>query len=227
MAAFFAHGRPVLDNRWKIQRRIPCAVSKVYDEEHLEKYGMKCNRGHEMFHWQGRKSNRVGLIGDSLTKWMKGIPHLEVQSLPGLTLSKALQKMKNGEIKTSGFRAILIFIATNDLRRNSVFKIAKMMQEIVTFLRTEHPQTRLGVSLIIPRPKDTKPWQEEKRRKVNACFKKMCRIHNLAFMNSYKGVCINDVFDETLYALDKIHLNRRGVANMKEYLAGVAAAMLA
>ena len=55
--------------------------------KHQEEMGGKiCALQHDIFHWGGRLGNEVTLIADSICKWVQDVPHLEVQSIPGVTL---------------------------------------------------------------------------------------------------------------------------------------------
>jgi hypothetical protein len=196
-----------------------------------------------MFHWQGDITNTVGLIGDSICKWVQGMPHLENQSVPGLTLDKLCSMLSADGFKTAPFHAILIHCGTNDVAENSPEAVGQMMENVLELLSAKVPGTRLAVSMVIPRPKDD-VTRDEKRRKVNTELKRVCKRRGITFMQSYKGVTVQRpfetqryeqegmaaatqrVFEPALYARDKLHLKLEGIQCMKRYLRGAVATLM-
>ena len=208
-----------------VMKKMDCPVSTRFDRKHLFLCGPACKFRHTMYCWEGAGDNRVGLIADSISKWIRNVPHLQVQAVPGLRLSTALQKIKEGTIKVQNFEALIFFVGSNDLNKPPM-AILNEMRAIVTCLRTLVPDTKLGICLIIPRPSDPKRRADENRRKTNALIKSMCKRQGIVFLDSYKGVCTNKQFDLSLYANDHTHLNWRGINRMRTYMRGAAATML-
>jgi hypothetical protein len=208
-----------------VMRKMDCPVSTRFDKKHLFLCGPACKFRHTMYSWEGAGDNRVGLLADSICKWIRNVPHLNVQSVPGLHLSTALQKIREGAFKIQNFEALILSIGSNDLSK-SPMKILNEMRALVTCLRTLVPDTKLGICLIIPRPSDPKRRADENRRKTNALIKAMCKRQGIVFLDSYKGVCTNKRFDLSLYANDFTHLNWRGINRMRTYMRGAAATML-
>ena len=209
----------------EIRRHTPCPFSTTYDEAHAYRYGFNCDYKHLFFHWQGLVDNRVGLIGDSLVKYIKGVRHLEIQSVPGLTLSGALEMMTTGALKIGNFEALIVMAGTNDLGSHYMVTCRKMA-EIIRFLKCVIPQTKLAVGMILPRPVDQMIEQDEHRRRTNSEIRFLCKDLGVAFLNTYIGVTTDGIFDTTLYARDMLHLNWRGTQRMGMYLKGAAGTLL-
>jgi lysophospholipase L1-like esterase len=214
-----------------------CTVSAVMDDDHWEASRGKCFDKHSFYHWQGRYDNRACLISDSLGKWIRDISHLEVKATPGLTIDTAIEKLSRYELDISGYDALLFLLGTNDFEDACDEKLNLTTQEIVdkmlgkfdallTHVRQVAPRSRLGFSMIIPRPKDTKPKMDEDRREFNAALKKMCKAEKVAFLNTYRGVKTNGLFDKTKYARDKLHLGQPGIAGVTTFLRGATAGLL-
>ena len=192
------------------RRHTPCPTSTTYDEAHAYRFGNNCGFKHYFYHWQGLVDNRVGLIGDSLVKYIRGVRHLEIQSVPGLGLTRALEMMTTGELRIVNYEALVLMIGTNDLGSDYITIIRKMY-EILRFLKSATPGTKLAVGLILPRPCDTDYFADVHRRFVNSELRFLCKDLGVVFLNTYIGVTTNGFFDTTLYARDMLHLNWRGV----------------
>ena len=84
--------KPLAEKKMSVaeMRVTDCPVSLIYDRKHVTLRGSNCKFRHTMYRWEGKSDNRVGLIADSLCKWVRYVPHLNVQSVPGLTLPKTL-----------------------------------------------------------------------------------------------------------------------------------------
>jgi hypothetical protein len=206
-------------------KKTPCPVSSVYDQKHYDKYDFRCRFKHSVFHWEGTVDNQIGLISDSIFKWVNDTPHVELQAFPGMTLESAFDKLVAGQVKISGFHGIILHLGTNSLHTHDPSTIGDLMLDIIFFLQHVVPFTRLGVSMIIPRPKDPQDF-DKKRRIVNSVLKKLCKTMGLTYFRSYKGVTTNNKFDKGLYANDKLHLKLQGIRTMRRFLRGAAVTML-
>ena len=205
------------------------------NEEHLKAQGGHCKDKHLMFHWQGLWDNRACLVCDSLGKWVRGVSHLEVKSFPGITLADMIEKIEHKEIAIDGYEALLFLAGTNDFENACSDKLptAEIVQllwdrvnALIVHLKEVVPNTRIGISMILPRPKDTKPKLDEDRREINTALKALCKSHKVAFLNTYRGVKTAGVFDKGKYALDNLHLNQHGLAGISAFLRGATAGLL-
>jgi hypothetical protein len=208
-------------------KKTPCPHSREYNEAHYARFKSNCKHSHEVFHWQGVTDNLVCLIGDSICKWSNEIQHLEIQAVPGLSLEGALDKMVSGKLNIHGFHGLFVHLGTNDVTSSKCDpdEIAKKMSAIIDYLEITIPDTRLGISMIIPRPRDNEAT-DEMRRKVNARFKKLCKDRGCTFLRSYKAVTTEKVYDKSLYAKDRLHLKLEGIKAMRRFLRGAAVTMI-
>jgi hypothetical protein len=99
------------------------------------------------------------------------------------------------------------------------------MSALLDYLEATIPETRLGIAMIIPRPRDSTAT-DETRRKVNAMFKKLCKDRGFTFLRSYKAVTTDKTYDKTLYAQDRLHLKLDGIKSMRRFLRGAAMTMI-
>ena len=208
----------------KEMRKIDCPLSLLFDRKHLTLKG-DCGFRHTLFEWEGVGDNRVGLLSDSLCKWVRLVPHLHVQAIPGLTLLDAVNKISDGTFRVSGFESLILFMGSNDLGKPPS-EIARMMSTVVTRLKNLAPTTLIGICLIIPRPALTGVQADKDRRKANQYIKAMCKRRHCVFLDAYQGVTTNGHFDRSLYANDAIHLNWFGIERMRLYMRGAACTML-
>ena len=178
---------------------MPCPDSDVYDEAHVKvKGGLDCMYSHKLHHWPGLEDSRVGLLADSLMKWVMNVVHLDVQSISGLTLSVGLEKMVSGFLNIYGFDCLLVSIGTNDFENGYADKLlpsevtAKILGKnmaIIKYLRDTVPLTKLAISTILPRPKDP-PNMVADLEKVNLALYELCKSQNVVYVNTFKGVSI-------------------------------------
>jgi lysophospholipase L1-like esterase len=189
---------------------------------------------HKLHHWPGLEDSKVGMISDSIMKWIMNVVHLDNQAVPGLTLSTGLEKMKSGFLNIHGFDCLIIHIGSNDfengyteklLPRETTAKILGKILAIFLYLRESVPTTKLAFSMILPRPKDT-PNMVADLDNVNTAIKELCKTQKVVYINSAKSVTIGTAADKSLYAYDLLHLNYNGVAAMKRYLKGSVGALL-
>jgi lysophospholipase L1-like esterase len=107
-----------------------------------------------MYRWQAIKANMATVIGDSLSKWIRGINFTDIQSIPGLTISKAMDRINDLTLTVNKYQLIHLMLGTNDLQRNMPRGIAEKMSELIDLIRKRNPTARIAVNAIISRPKD-------------------------------------------------------------------------
>jgi hypothetical protein len=67
-----------------------------------------------MYRWRGTHGSFATVLGDSLTKWVRGIRYTDVQSIPGVNLQRAVQKIHDHTLFISNYRLVFLFIGTNN-----------------------------------------------------------------------------------------------------------------
>ena len=208
-------------------RKIPCKKSDTFDSQHLILYG-SCPFKHRIYHWEGSEENRVGLISDSICKWVRGMKYLETQAVPGLTLEKAFIMMVGRELKSWDYTALIIHVGCNnlDIAEQYPVHIMEKTAAILNFVKTSiFPTPKLAVSMIIPRPCDDAK-QENKRVLTNLMVKWVCKKMGVQYIKTFKDVSIDSDQDRLLYANDLKHLNLEGVLKLREYFKGITASLM-
>ena len=216
------------DNTNKLpKRKIPCPSSDTFDRKHLTLYN-GCPYKHKLFHWEGSVENRVGLISDSICKWVRGMKYLETQAVPGLTLENAFLMLVKRELKSWDFTALIIHVGCNNLDDEKQYPVHIMEKTyaILNFIRTSiFPTPKLAVSMIIPRPCDD-PKMENKRVLTNLMIKWLCKQLGVIYLTTFKNVSIDNAEDRKLYANDWKHLNWDGIMKLRGYFKGVTATLM-
>ena len=210
------------------RKKVPCPKSTTYDRAHEILVGDKpCLYKHFLYHWEGRYDNKVVLISDSICKWVRDIPHLEIFAVPGMNLSSAFIKMCSLELKTTRFDGLILHCGTNDFSEGmSGDDIVEKLGAIVTYLRQLPPITPIAISAILPRPQDKCPKKEKHRLKVNSAIKSFCKKRSLMYTESSKCVSTNNVADLQFYAHDRLHMNRARITKLGIHFKGVASALM-
>jgi hypothetical protein len=204
--------------------RPKCAETRVYNEEHYAKHKDECYKSHDLYFWEGVKDNRATLIADSVFKWVREVMHLQVQSVPGMNLSGAEQKVTSGELKTGGFDLIILSVGGNDLEKKTIDYIMQKYRAIIRYLQEADGIGRIAFSMIIPREGDVA--FEKKRCDVNSLLKRMCKDLAIPFLQPMKGVSLDQAKGMGIYNRDNIHLNKHGVIKMIDFFKGAVAAHL-
>jgi lysophospholipase L1-like esterase len=94
------------------------------------------------------------VIGDSLSKWIRGINFTDIQSIPGLNISKCIDRINDRTLTITRYQLILIMLGTNDIQRYSPKCIADKMAELIDLIREKNPNARIACNAIISRPTD-------------------------------------------------------------------------
>ena len=201
----------------------PCRESSIYDDAHFDKHGPDCRKKHYLYKWKGVKDERATLIADSLCKWLRAVPHLTVQSVPGLNLSSAMDKICLGELEVDRFELAILAIGSNDLEGKSIDYVVKETRELIRHVQQTYPHVKIAVSNIIPR---TGMSCEKKRVDINSLIKRICKDLGIPYLAPFKSVLANKLQESGLYAHDNIHLSDDGIVKLKSFYIGAAAAHL-
>ena len=204
-----------------------CKTSDTCDKHHLALH-KNCPFKHRLYHWEGSEDNKVGLISDSICKWVRGMKYLETQAVPGLTLERAFVMMVGRELKSWDYLSLIIHVGCNNLDDDKQFPVHIMEKTgaILNFVNTSiFPTPKLAVSAIIPRPCDD-AHMENKRVLTNLMIKWLCKQRNVQYIKTFKDVSYDNEQDRLLYAKDLKHLNWDGVLKLREYFKGVTASLM-
>ena len=208
------------------QQKPLCKVSQVYDDAHYEAYGDECYRRHLKFHWKATKESKGTIVADSICKWVRGLPLLDVQAIPGLRLESALQNVISGNLQVENFEFIILHLGTNNLTKLLPREYHEKLLELTDAITQRNRYTTIGVSSILPRPRD-RADQDQYRREINGVIKKLCRNKGFQFLKSWTGVeSGKGVVKDGAYADDDLHLKKDGIQAIKEYFEGAIGGMM-
>jgi hypothetical protein len=183
-------------------------------------------RSKRLVNAKGVTQNSCTLIGDSIIQFILKCKYTSVQSLPGLYAKDLVDTMRRDIIKVRNFKAVVVFIGTNDMTKSSYQEIVVFFEEIIEHIRAVNPLARLAICGILPRPCDSKSeTMLRKRVSTNNAISHLCRRLNVTFIKS--EICLKDQgSDKVLYRPDKIHLEDKGVRLLKTYLEGRIGSLL-
>ena len=156
-------------------------------------------------------------------KWLKDIPHLEIKAFPGLNLTTAFLELVNGRARVEGYDGVIISCGTNEIPYSDKATIVQKMCAIINYLKHAFRQIKIAITMILPRPADQNEADHIKLHEVNNLLRALCKRERITFMKSVKGISTNWQVDLRNFAFDKLHLNRRGIMNMRRYMIGATA----
>jgi lysophospholipase L1-like esterase len=154
---------------------------------------------------------------------VRQVPHLTVQSVPGLTLAKAFESMCLGKLNVDKFELVLVSVGSNDMEGKDIDYVVTRTRAIIRYMQQAHPRIKLAISTIIPR---TGMSCEKKRVDINSFIKRICKDLGIPYLTPLKNVLASQLQASGLYALDNIHLNDNGVSELRSFYIGATAAHL-
>ena len=131
-----------------------CRVSRVFDERHLRVSGSFCRHKHTLFRWKGKTNSNATLLSDSLAKWVKDVRFTEIQAIPGLSLQRAYDKVKDNTLSVTKYQLILILVGTNDAVKSTPEKIAQEAENLIKLIKEKNPEAKIAFNGILYRPQD-------------------------------------------------------------------------
>ena len=217
----------------------------------MEEYGTDCRKKHKIYKWVARIECKATIIADSLCKWVKDTAYIDVQSIPGLNLSTALHRLKRGLLCCQDYEYVLVHLSTNDLEYYYPDQIVYMLNTLIVYIKRQSPFTTIGISSILPRPKDGNEMHDH-RIETNNLIKQYCDTHGCTMLQSWRCVIRPPVFrgsgltssdpvdltvpkkkydvqqdvDMSLFAADRLHLNRNGISALKDFVEGALTTMV-
>jgi hypothetical protein len=105
------------------------------------------------------------VIGDSLCKWVRGINFTDIQSIPGLTLTKVIDRINDLTLTINKYQLVVLMLGTNDIQRSMPLGIAHKLADVIDLIREKNPTARIACNAIIPRPTDIPIHMEEIRNR--------------------------------------------------------------
>ena len=141
-------------------------------------------------------------------------------------LETALQNIANGMLHVENYEFTILHLGTNNVTRLLPREFNDKFRELTKAIIQKNRYTTIGISSILPRPKDTYE-QDEYRRGINSSVKKMCRDQGFQFLRSWTSVeSVKGLVKDGVYAEDDLHLNHNGIIAMKQYMEGALGGMM-
>ena len=134
-----------------------CRVSRVFNERHLDITGFYCKHKHKIYRWRGKQAGPISpatVIGDSLVKWVRGVNFTQTQSIPGLNISKAIDRIKDLTLTVNRYQLIILMLATNDMQKYMPKAIVAKLADLIELIKKKNPTARIACNAIIQRPVD-------------------------------------------------------------------------
>ena len=131
-----------------------CRTSRVFDEHHLQATGFVCYHKHTVYRWQGTAPRCATLVCDSLGKWLRNVKYTDIQSIPGLTLEKAVTKINDYTLHLAKYPIILLMVGTNNVTKYEPEQIVEKLKAMVEAVTNKNPTAKLAYCAIIFRPCD-------------------------------------------------------------------------
>jgi lysophospholipase L1-like esterase len=108
------------------------------------------------------------VVSDSLLKWVKDVNWTDTQAIPGLTLSKAADRIRDHTITVTPYMLVIVNIGTNDIQKHSPTKVANMAANLITLIRDKNPKAKIAFNAIPARPCDIPEELEKIKANRNA-----------------------------------------------------------
>jgi hypothetical protein len=210
----------------KMANSKPWCKKDVFDAYHLADVGRWCPKRHKMYRWEATGACVGTLISDSLCKRLMKPRNFIVQSVPGLGLESAYNKIRDGTFEVLPHEFTLLSVGTNDLHTLDLHQLRMGYEAVVSQIRQQSPFTTIGITSIIPRPCDEDDSDEWTRRGINTMISRFCRANGLDYSESWTQLTNDDESPKVeLYAKDLLHLKDSGVERLRLHFEGFIASM--
>ena len=176
---------------------------------------------------KGHLQNRCTIVGDSMVQYADELLYTSVQAVPGAYARDFIYLCTMGHISIANFKAILVFMGTNDLCDTSPNDIALIFSEIIDYVRMWNPSCRLAVAGILPRPcDDGYPLWLKARIDTNEALATLCKKRGVGYIKT--EACFKDMgtVDDLYYHGDYLHLSKYGVDILCSHLEGKIGSLL-
>ena len=150
---------------------------------------------------------RTLLIGDSNLRHIKPrrldpLGRTSVRTLPGTTINKLSDRLKNGEVQGS-FKNIILHVGTNDVRNyRSPTEIVQDMKGLIKQCKSTFHNPSIAVTEILPQFCDNKRYSPVSENKN---IKNLCASMNVQWIPL-------PIHHASNFKHDGLHLNMKGVA---------------
>jgi hypothetical protein len=178
-------------------------------------------------------TNRVVILSDSICQLMINCLFTEVQCVHGGRMSNVVQYLRQGTCWVDNVEGVILAYGSNDLRGNIHFsqcadEIVGSLRRAVKYIRHLNPTARIGVSGILPRPRDITAENTamiDARVYTNVVMREFCKLNNVSYFKSETTLKNRDI-EPPIFKEDGLHLTTEGTSYYQLYLEGKACELI-
>ena len=174
------------------------------------------------------KEENIVFLGDSITEWYP-LGELYENNIPIVNSGKAgyrtfelLPELKELVYQYNPTK-VFILIGTNDINTHSgKKKLVNNVEKMIKRIKKHRAQCKIYIQSIYPVNKEDNQKENEIENKeikeVNQKIKKICKKHNVTYINVYKYLIDEEGYLDLQYTKDGLHLNDLGYLKVTKVL---------
>ena len=174
------------------------------------------------------KEENIVFLGDSITEWYP-LGELYENNIPIVNSGKAgyrtfelLPELKELVYQYNPTK-VFILIGTNDINTHSgKKKLVNNVEKMIKRIKIHRAQCKIYIQSIYPVNKEDNQKENEIENKeikeVNQKIKKICKKHNVTYIDVYKYLINEEGYLDLQYTKDGLHLNDLGYLKVTKVL---------
>ena len=174
------------------------------------------------------KEENIVFLGDSITEWYP-LGELYENNIPIVNSGKAgyrtfelLPELKELVYQYNPTK-VFILIGTNDINTHSgKKKLVNNVEKMIKRIKIHRVQCKIYIQSIYPVNKEDNQKENEIENKeikeVNQKIKKICKKHNVTYIDVYKYLIDEEGYLDLQYTKDGLHLNDLGYLKVTKVL---------
>ncbi len=174
------------------------------------------------------KEENIVFLGDSITEWYP-LGELYENNIPIVNSGKAgyrtfelLPELKELVYQYNPTK-VFILIGTNDINTHSgKKKLVNNVEKMIKRIKIHRAQCKIYIQSIYPVNKEDNQKENEIENKeikeVNQKIKKICKKHNVTYIDVYKYLIDEEGYLDLQYTKDGLHLNDLGYLKVTKVL---------
>ncbi|MCG8075262.1 MAG: SGNH/GDSL hydrolase family protein [Candidatus Thiodiazotropha taylori] len=158
----------------------------------------------------------VKIVSDSIPKYVEGIYHAEVVSIPGMRINQLTNKIQKGHVILDTPISI-IHVGTNDVVGMEAGAMLSAYNNLISQIRSKS-NTKIVMSALLPRPVDHISLGD-KVKLVNNRLKLLCKDRRVEFLHTFRPFIKGGVPLRELFAINDqgLHLNTEGTRRLRQF----------
>lgn len=158
------------------------------------------------------------VTGDSIIKLLRAWRNVRVLPKPGKDIQGLHSELKPLKEFLRQFDLIIVHIGTNNIERDSQFEIERQLRRLVWDLRQMLPGVRIGLSCILPRPRDEgNSYIRGKVIRVNNFMIEFAEQYSMICIRTYSPFLHGGFSKDGLFAYDGLHLRSSGLRLLRRF----------